>query len=200
MKKKILVLASGMGSNFAAIREHIRKKKLKAEISALISDNPESNSLLLALSFKIDSVCIPFRKEDREGYNRDLLRKIRHYDPDLIVTAGYMRILPDFIVNEYVYRIINIHPSLLPAFPGINSIHKAYSYGSQISGCTTHFVDNTVDGGPIILQSAVKIKNGMSETDLTEVIHKEEHKILPLSVQYFIEDRIQIEGRRITIL
>ncbi len=200
MKKKILVLASGMGSNFAAIREHIRKKKLKAEISALISDNPESNSLLLALSFKIDSVSIPFRKDDREGYNRDLLRKIRQYGPDLIVTAGYMRILPDFIVNEYTHRIINIHPSLLPAFPGINSIHKAYAYGSQISGCTTHFVDNTVDGGPIILQSAVKIKNGMSETDLTEVIHKEEHKILPLSVQYFIEDRIQIEGRRITIL
>ncbi|HMZ57902.1 MAG TPA: formyltransferase family protein, partial [Leptospiraceae bacterium] len=99
MKKKILVLASGMGSNFAAIREHIRKKKLKAEISALISDNPESNSLLLALSFKIDSVCIPYRKEDREGYNRDLLRKIRQYDPDLIVTAGYMKILPEFIVN-----------------------------------------------------------------------------------------------------
>ncbi len=110
-----------------------------------------------------------------------------------------MKILPEFIVNKYENRIINIHPSLLPAFQGMNAIKRAWDYGVKVTGCTTHFVDNSLDGGKIILQTVIKIKPEMSESDLTNKIHKEEHKLLPKSVQYFLEDRIIIEDRKISI-
>ncbi|MCB1177168.1 MAG: phosphoribosylglycinamide formyltransferase [Leptospiraceae bacterium] len=199
MKKKIVVLASGAGTNFAALREYIRKKKLNAEIIELLSDNPTSNALLLAVSFKIPRTVIPKAKENREEYNKNLLEKLKILDPDLIVCAGYMKILPSEIIREFPKKIINIHPSLLPAFPGINSIKKAWDYGVKVTGCTTHFVDETVDGGEIILQSEVKITSEMTETGLTERIHKEEHKILPKSVQLFIEGKLEIKNRRVII-
>lgn len=199
MKKKIVVLASGLGTNFVALREYIRKKKLNAEIVALITDNPTSNSLLIALSFGIEPIALSFEKTARTELNLALDEKLSIFTPDLIVTAGYMKILPEFIVNKYENRIINIHPSLLPAFQGINAIKRAWEYGVKVTGCTTHFVDNSLDGGKIILQTVIKIKPEMSETDLTGKIHKEEHKLLPKSVQYFIEDRIIIEDRKILI-
>lgn len=199
MKKKIIVLASGQGSNFAALRESLRRKKTNGEIIALISDNPESNALLLAASFGIKSISIPYKKEERESYHQKLLFTLREMEPDLIVTAGYMRILPPEIVDSFPLKIINIHPSLLPAFPGIASIKKAWEYGVSLTGCTTHFVDNTVDGGIIISQAVVKITKEMNLESLEAAIHKAEHKILPQTVRYFLEDKIQIQDRRVYI-
>ncbi len=199
MKKKIVVLASGRGSNFAALVQFIKRKKLNAEIVALISDNPTAGALLLADSFNIRAICIPFRKEERTNFNEKLFKTLKDSEPDLIVAAGFMKILPPEIVNYFERKIINIHPSLLPAFPGIGSIQKAWEYGVQVTGCTTHFIDNTLDGGIIILQSIVKIKPNMSLADLESAIHKEEHKILPKSVKYFIEGKIKIINRRVVI-
>lgn len=116
------------------------------------------------------------------------------------MTAGYMKLLPDLIVQKYENKIINIHPSLLPAFQGMHAIKRAYEYGVKVTGCTTHFVDSSLDGGRVIMQSVVKIKPGMKEEDLRIAIQKEEHKILPKSVQYFIEDRLVIHGRDVKIL
>jgi phosphoribosylglycinamide formyltransferase 1 len=200
MKKKIVVLASGIGTNFVAIREYIRKKKINAEIVALMSDNPTSNALLVALSFGIEPVSLTMEKGvSRDELNKTLDEKLSLYTPDLVVTAGYMKILPDFIVNKYENKIINIHPSLLPSFKGLGGIQQAWEYGVKVTGCTTHFVDTSLDGGKIILQTVIKIKEGMSLTELTAKVHKEEHKILPKTVQYFIEDRIIINGRQIQI-
>lgn len=199
MKKKIVVLASGRGSNFAALVQFIKRKKLNAEITTLISDNPTAGALLLADSFGIRALCIPFRKEEKIIFYEKLLKTLTDLEPDLIVAAGFMKILPPDIVNQFEQKIINIHPSLLPAFPGIGAIQKAWEYGVQVTGCTTHFIDNTVDGGIIILQSVVKIKPKMTLADLETAIHKEEHKILPKSVQYFIEDKIKIINRRVII-
>lgn len=199
MKKKIVVLASGRGSNFAALAQFLKRKKLNAEIVALISDNPTAGALLLADSFNIRALCIPFRKEEKPLFHEKLLRTLQDLEPNLIVAAGFMKILPPEIVNPFEQKIINIHPSLLPAFPGIGAIQKAWEYGVQVTGCTTHFIDNTVDGGIIILQSVVKIKPKMTLEELETAIHKEEHKILPKSVQYFIEDRIKIINRRVII-
>ncbi len=199
MKKKIVVLASGIGTNFVAIREFIRKKKINAEIVALISDNPTSNALLVALSFGIEPIALTFEKGARDELNIALDEKLAMYTPDLVVTAGYMKILPDFIVNKYENKIINIHPSLLPSFKGLGGIQQAWEYGVKVTGCTTHFVDSSLDGGKIILQSVIKIKADMNLTELTAKVQKEEHKILPKTVQYFIEDRIIINGRQIQI-
>ncbi|MCB1142860.1 MAG: phosphoribosylglycinamide formyltransferase [Leptospiraceae bacterium] len=199
MKKKIVVLASGNGTNFVSLREYIRKKKLKAEIVSLISDNPAANALLLAHSFGIEPISFSFPKEEREAYNQALDQKIAEYSPDLIVAAGYMKILPPFLVDKYPNRIINIHPSLLPSFKGLHAIRQAMNYGVKFTGCTTHFVDNSLDGGIIIMQSVVKIKEDMTESDLTAAVHKEEYKILPKSVHYFLDDKIKIENRKITI-
>lgn len=199
MKKKIVVLASGNGTNFAALREYIRRRKLNGEIIALISDNPMSNALLLAVSFKILHVCISFDKENREEFNRELLQKLKNLEPDLIVCAGFMKVLPPEIIRAYPFKIINIHPSLLPAFPGTKSIQRAFEYGVPLTGCTTHFVDETVDGGVIILQSIVKIKPEMNLEELTMAIHKAEHKLLPKTIKYFLEDKIKIKNRRVIL-
>lgn len=200
MKKRIVVLASGMGSNFVALAEYIRKKKVNADIVGLLSDNPESNALIIALSLGIPSLGIIYEKENRDELNEKLYQKLIDHAPDIIVTAGYMKLLPDFIVQEYENRIINIHPSLLPAFQGMHAIRRAFEYGVKITGCTTHFVDSTLDGGKVILQTIVKILPGMSESDLTKAIQKEEHKLLPKTVHLFVDEKIKIEGRNIRIL
>lgn len=136
---------------------------------------------------------------DKSEYHKKLLNFLIELEPDLIVTAGYMKILKNQVIQAFPNRIINIHPSLLPAFPGLNAQKQAFEYGVKIAGCTAHFVDEGVDSGPVILQGVVKIEEGMSERDLTLEILKEEHKILPLAVQYFCEDRLKIHNRKVSI-
>lgn len=201
MQKKIVFLCSGKGSNFRAVVEHIRARKLDVEIVGLISDKADAGSLELAKGFGVPTFVIPFEKyrQEKEKFHSEMERLLAELSPDLVVTAGYMRILPASIINRFPNRMINIHPSLLPSFKGLKAIEQAFAYGVRYTGCTTHFVEEGVDSGAIILQSIVEILPNSTETDLTEKIHKEEHKILPFSVEYFLTDRLEIQGRKVTI-
>ncbi|XDD48787.1 phosphoribosylglycinamide formyltransferase [Leptospira sp. WS92.C1] len=199
-KKKIVFLASGRGSNLKEVLQWIAKGKIRGIGQTLVSDNPESKALEIAKEYKLPTRILDFRSySERSEYHKDLLGLLLELNPDLIVTAGYMKILKPEIIRAFSNRIINIHPSLLPAFPGLNAQKQAFEYGVKIAGCTAHFVDEGVDSGPVILQGVVKIKEGMSERDLTLEILKEEHKILPLAVQYFCENRLQIQNRKVSI-
>ncbi|TGL48716.1 phosphoribosylglycinamide formyltransferase [Leptospira kemamanensis] len=199
--KRVVFLASGRGSNFSASVEFIRKKKLKLDLVALVTDNPEAKALSLAKKFGISTKIIPYTQfSSKLDYHRDLLEQVESYKPDLIVACGYMRILkPDF-VQRFPNQIINVHPSLLPAFPGLDSQKQALDYGVKVAGCTVHFVWEGVDTGPIILQKAIAIRPEWSEKELSLAILKEEHKILPLAIQLFCEDKLKIKERKVEIL
>jgi len=200
-KKRVIFLASGRGSNFEAAAKKIRKGNLSCDPVALIVDKPEAKAILIAKSLQIPSFVVDFKNfADKNEFNKSLLEKVRSLNPDLIVTAGFMRILSKEFVQEFRMKILNIHPSLLPAFPGINSQKQAIEYGAKVSGCTVHFVDEGVDTGPVLMQSPVKIEEGMTEEELSRKILKEEHKILPQAIQLFIQNKIQITGRKVRII
>lgn len=193
-------MASGRGSNLKAVLQALQKGKIAGQGTVLVTDNPEAKALEIASEFKLPTRILDFRSFlEKSGYHERLLDLLLEFSPDLIVTAGYMKILKPEVIRAFPNRIINIHPSLLPAFPGLAAQKQAWNAGVKIAGCTAHFVDEGVDSGPIILQGAVKIKEGMSERDLTLEILKEEHKILPLAVQYFCEDRLFIENGKVNI-
>lgn len=199
--KRVVFLASGRGSNFSAAVESIQKKKLKLDILALVSDNPEAKALTIAKNFGISTKVIPFGSyQSKSDYHRDLLRQVEAYDPDLIVACGYMRILKPEFVQRFKNQIINVHPSLLPAFPGLDSQKQALDYGVKVAGCTVHFVWEGVDTGPIILQKAIAIRPEWTEKELSLAILKEEHIILPLAIQLFCEDKLKIKERKVEIL
>ncbi len=175
---KLIVFASGNGSNFEAIVRHIRDENLPLKVTYLLTDNPEAYALERAERLGIPSEILDYKSFDnRDEYNRALLKFLKSLDFDLIVLAGYMRILPPFIVREFWRKIINIHPSLLPAFPGLHAIEKAYKYGVKVTGVTVHYVDEGVDTGPIIMQECVKIEDDDTLETLEEKIHKVEHEI-----------------------
>ncbi len=198
-KKKILFLASGRGSNFQAVLKNWEEGRIFGEPIGLISDKPDAPALDFAKKKGIPGFSVPFSKEDREGFHSKILETARNLNPDLVLTCGYMRILRSDFIQTFKNRIINIHPSLLPAFPGIHSQKQAFDYGVRYSGCTVHFVDEGVDTGPIILQEIVKIEPSMTEKDLTEAILAKEHKILSEAVSLFCEDRLLIQGRKVVI-
>ncbi|TGL37618.1 phosphoribosylglycinamide formyltransferase [Leptospira perdikensis] len=199
--KRVVFLASGRGSNFTASVEYIRKKKLKLDLVALVTDNPEAKALGIAKSFGIATKVIPYTTYPQKAeYHKDLLGEVETFDPDLIVACGYMRILKSEFVLRFRNRIINVHPSLLPAFPGLDSQKQALDYGVKVAGCTVHFVEEGVDTGPIILQKAIAIAPEWTEKELSLAILAEEHKILPLAIQLFCEDKLKIKERKVEIL
>jgi len=200
-KKRVIFLASGRGSNFEAVAKKIRKGNISCDPVGLIVDIPDAKAILVAKSLHIPSFVVDFKNfVSKEEFHRALLEQVRSLNPDLIVTAGFMRILSKDFVREFRMKILNIHPSLLPAFPGIHSQRQAIEYGAKVSGCTVHFIDEGVDTGPILLQSIVKIEEGMTEEELSRKILKEEHKILPEAIQLFIQNKIQITGRKVRII
>ena len=201
MQKKIVFLCSGKGSNFKAVVEYLREKNLEVQIAGLISDKVDAGALLLAKDFGIPTFTIPFEKyrQEKEKFHLEMKNLLVELSPNLIVAAGYMRILPSIIINRFVNQIINIHPSLLPSFRGLKAIEQSIEYGVRYTGCTTHFVEEGIDSGAIILQSIVEILPNITLSELTARIHKEEHKILPLSVEYFLTDRLEIKGRNVII-
>ncbi|TGK83970.1 phosphoribosylglycinamide formyltransferase [Leptospira montravelensis] len=199
--KRVVFLASGRGSNFTASVEYIRKKKLKIELMALVSDNPEAKALGIAKSLGIPTKVIPYANySEKAKYHRDLLLEVESFSPDLVVACGYMRILKPEFVRMFKNKIINVHPSLLPAFPGLDSQKQALDYGVKVAGCTVHFVEEGVDTGPIILQKAIAIAPEWNEKELSLAILAEEHKILPLAIQLFCEDKLKIKERKVEIL
>ena len=201
MMKRIAVIASGRGSNLQAIIDAIRTGTLPAECVALITDNPKAYALERA-----KKAGVPFRIVDyatfpsREVYERALLVTLQDVNADLYVLAGYMRILGSSIVRAFPGKMINIHPALLPSFTGLHAQRQAVQYGVKLAGCTVHFVDESLDGGPIILQKCVPVLDLDDEDALAERILTHEHQSLPEAIRLFCEDRLVIEGRKVRIL
>ncbi len=196
-KKSIAVFVSGSGTNLQAI---IDAKIKSANLAVVLSNKPDAYALERALKHNIPVEVVDHKEFDtREAFEAELIERLKKYNVKLIVLAGFMRILTSFFVNNYKHRIINLHPALLPSFPGIHSAKQALDYGVKITGVTVHFLDDGVDTGPIILQSVVPIDDSDSEDSLLEKIHKEEHRIFPEAVKLFCEGRLSISGRKVII-
>ncbi len=198
---KLAVLASGRGSNFEALQREIEENALPAVIRVVISDRGNAPVLEKARLRGIPACHInPAQFADRQLYEQELVRVCEAYEVDLVVLAGYMRILGETFIQSYLWRIINIHPALLPSFPGLNAQRQAVEYGVRFSGCTVHFVDQGVDTGPIILQAVVPVYPDDDEDSLSQRILKEEHRLLPQTVRLIAEGRLELNGRKVNIL
>jgi len=194
------VLASGRGTNLQAIIEAIEEGKIEGRISIVISDNPDAYALKRARQHNIETRYINFKEfKNREDYDKEIIKALEEKKIDLVVLAGYMRIISPYFSKMYKNRIINIHPALLPSFPGLHAQRQAVEHGVKISGCTVHFVDEGVDSGPVILQKAVEVKDDDTEESLAERILKEEHQIYPRAIQLFSQGRLVIKGRKVFI-
>ena len=194
------VLASGRGTNLQVIIEAIKEGKIEGRISIVISDNPDAYALKRARQHNIETRYINFKEfKNREDYDKEIIKALEEKKIDLVVLAGYMRILTPYFINVYKNKIMNIHPALLPSFPGLHAQRQAVEYGVKISGCTVHFVDEGVDSGPIILQKSVEVKAADTEESLAEKILKEEHQIYPRAIQLFSQGRLVIKGRKVFI-
>ena len=201
MKKRIAVLASGRGSNFQAVLDAIRAGKVPADCVALITDNPGAYAIERAEKAQVPVKVIDYASfSGRADYEQALLAAMRESGADLFVLAGYMRILGSAIVRAFPGRIMNIHPALLPSFPGLHAQRQAVLHGVKVAGCTVHFVDECLDGGPIILQACVPVREGDNEDTLSDRILEREHECYPEAIRLFCEERLVIEGRRVRIL
>ena len=201
---RVAVLASGRGSNLQAIIDAVESRVLQAEIVAVISNRKEAVALERARKHNVPDVFVdpkPFagRPDSREAYDRALVGVLEQRQVELVVLAGYMRIVTTVLVNAYSNRMMNIHPSLLPSFPGLDVQKKAIEWGCKLAGCTVHFVTEGVDEGPIILQAAVPILDSDTPEKLAARILDQEHKIFPRAVQLFAEGRLKVDGRRVLI-
>ena len=196
-KLRLGVLVSGRGTNLQAIIDSINEGKLLAEIVIVISDNPKAMALERA---KIANIPTAYVKPGKKSeFEREIIRILEENKVDLIVLAGFMRILSADFVSRFPLRIINIHPSLLPSFPGLEAQRQALEYGVKITGCTVHFVNEIVDGGPIILQEAVPVYDDDTVESLSARIMEKEHKILVEAIRLFGENRLKVVGRRVFI-
>lgn len=198
---RLAVFLSGRGSNFLAIHDAVRAGKIGAEISLVLSNKEEAPGLLAARERGLETVWLnPKLFASREEYDRKAVEEARRRDIDLICLAGYMRILTPVLCREFENRIMNIHPALLPSFPGLHVQQKAIDWGVRYSGATVHFVAEEVDAGPIILQAVVPVLQDDTEESLSARILVEEHKIYPESVRLYFEGRLEVRGRRVFIL
>lgn len=197
---KIGILASGNGSNLQAIIDAIEDKKLDAEIRVVISDNPSAYALERAKKHSIKTVVITKDKfPKKNAFDVELNRLLKEIGVELVVLAGFMRILSPAVLKAFPMRVMNIHPSLLPSFPGLDAQKKALDYGVRFSGCTVHFIDEGMDTGPIIMQAIVPVKEGDTVETLSKRILSEEHRIYPEAIRLFSEGRLVIQGRRVSI-
>lgn len=201
MKKKVVsFLVSGRGSNFKVVAEKIKAKEINANFGILISDNIEAKALEIAKDLGIKGLFIdPALYTSRERHEREMVDLLEECRTDLVVAAGYMRVLTPYFVKIYRNRIINIHPALLPAFPGVNAQGQAFDKGVKITGCSTHFIDEGTDTGPIIMQAAVPVDENDTLEKLSSKILKEEHRILPESVKLFCADKLKVVGNKVKI-
>jgi len=198
---RIAVLLSGRGSNFRAIHDAILAGRIDADIRLVFSNKAEAAGLLTARERGLEAVSLdPKSYADKEAYDQEIIKELRQRDIDLVCLAGYMKIITPLFCREFKNRLMNIHPALLPVFPGLHVQQKAIDWGVRVSGCTTHFVAEEVDMGPIILQAAVPVLQDDTEETLSARILVEEHKIYPESVRLYFEGRIEVRGRRVFIL
>ena len=197
--KRLGILISGRGSNFEAIAENINAGRLATEIAVVISNRPDARGIEIAKARGLNVVCLPSRGLDREVYDRTVVDELQRHHVDLVCLAGYMRLLSATFIRAFPERILNIHPSLLPAFPGLDAQHQALDHGVRITGCTVHFVDEDLDSGPIILQAAVPVQDDDTVDSLSARILKEEHRIYSEAIRIVLEARYQIHGRRVVL-
>jgi phosphoribosylglycinamide formyltransferase 1 len=195
---KLGVLVSGRGSNLQAIIDAIEAKELAAEIRLVVSDQPEAYALERARTHGIPTATFDVRDHpSREAFDHAIIQSLRDHEVELVCLAGFMRILSPHFIREYKSRVINIHPALLPSFPGLHVQRKALEYGVKFSGCTVHFVDEGMDTGPIIIQAVVPVLDEDTEDTLTARILRLEHQIYPRAIHLIAQDRLQIEARRV---
>lgn len=198
MKKRLGVLLSGRGSNFEALADSVAAGRIPdAQIAIVIANREGAQGIDRATARGIPTLVLPSRGLEREVYDRQVVAALRENKVDLVCLAGYMRLLSPYFVQSFPQRILNIHPSLLPSFPGLESQRQALEYGVKFAGCTVHFVDENLDAGPIILQSVVPVLDSDTEGTLSDKILREEHRIYSEAVKIVLEGRFKIEGRRV---
>jgi phosphoribosylglycinamide formyltransferase-1 len=194
------VLASGRGSNFQSIIDNIESGYIDAKIAVLVTDKPDAYAIERAKKHNIESiVSVPKDLPGKDAYYSNIADELQKRDVDLVVLAGFMRVAGKPLVDRFPSSIMNIHPALLPSFPGLHGHKDAIDYGVKISGCTVHFVDEGVDTGPIIIQAAVPAYDDDTEDSLSERILKQEHKIFPLAIKLFAEGKITVKGRKVLL-
>jgi phosphoribosylglycinamide formyltransferase-1 len=198
MTKRIGVLLSGRGSNFEALADSVAAGRIpNAEIAIVVSNREGAPGIDRAKSRGLAIRVLPSKGLEREAFDRQVVAVLNEHQVDLVCLAGYMRLLSPYFVKAFPSRILNIHPSLLPSFPGLESQRQALEYGVKFAGCTVHFVDENLDAGPIILQAVVPIADNDTESTLSEKILREEHRIYSEAVKLILEGNFKIAGRRV---
>ena len=201
MKKRIVILLSGRGSNMQSVVEQCAAQGWPAEVVAVVSNRPDASGLTWAAGQGITTAAVDHKAHaDRAAFDTELARVIDSFQPDLLVLAGFMRILGDDFVRHYEGRMLNIHPSLLPAFAGLNTHRRAIEAGCKLAGATVHFVTPELDHGPIVAQAAVPVLPGDTEASLAERVLVQEHRLYPLAVRWFVEGRLRVENGIVTQL
>ncbi len=195
--RRLGILLSGRGSNFEAIAQRILAGKLKAEIALVFSNRPAAPGLAKARELGFATASIESKHIDREAYDRQVAALLKEHRVDLVVLAGYMRLLSGYFVTQFPQRILNIHPSLLPAFPGLDAQYQALSHGVKVAGCTVHFVDENLDSGPILRQAVVPVEDDDTAETLSARILAEEHRLYSEAIAWVLDGNFRIEGRRV---
>lgn len=198
--RRVAVLCSGEGTNLQAILDAVHRKRLRAEVVAVISDREDARALRRASTAGVPGIYLnPASYSSRKEYDQVLAGAIRKSGADWVVLAGFMRILSPWFVRTFRHRVLNVHPSLLPAFRGAHAVRDAFIYGAKWTGVTVHFVDERVDHGPVIAQEAVRITPSDTETSLLKRVHRVEHRLYPQVLQWAVSGRLKIRGRHVHI-
>jgi phosphoribosylglycinamide formyltransferase-1 len=197
--RRLGILLSGRGSNFEAIADRIAAGRLNAQIAIVISNVETAPGLQLAKARGLTTAYIPSRQRSREDFDREVIEVLKAHDVSVVVLAGFMRIVSRSFIQAFPYGILNIHPSLLPAFPGIDVHRQVLEHGAKFTGCTVHFVDDTLDGGPIIAQTVVPILDDDTPETVAARILKQEHHIYSEAIEVVLAGRCDVEGRRVRI-
>jgi phosphoribosylglycinamide formyltransferase-1 len=199
--KNLGILLSGRGSNFEAIAKNVAAGRIpNARISVVISNRADAGGLQTAQRLGITTLVIPSKGKEREAHDREVVEALQRHNTDLVCLAGYMRLLSPWFVRQFPHRILNIHPSLLPAFPGLEAQEQAFAYGVKVSGCTVHFVDEELDHGPIIVQKTVPVLNTDDEHSLTASILEQEHVAYSEAINIVLDGKFTVSGRRLVNL
>lgn len=197
--KKLGILLSGRGSNFEAIARNVQAGKIPAEIAIVISNKEDALGLARAKEMGLATCFIPSKGKEREAFDREVVAVLKERQVDVVCLAGFMRILSPYFIREFSRRILNIHPALLPSFPGVEAQKQALEYGVKFTGCTVHIVDEGVDTGPVVCQAVVPVLDEDTAETLAARILKEEHRIYSEAVCLLVEDKIRVEGRRVLV-
>jgi len=198
VNKRIGILLSGRGSNFEAIADNVASGRIpKAEIAIVLSNREHAPGIEKARQRGLETAVIPSKGLERKQYDRQVVAVLEEKKVDLVCLAGFMRLLSPYFISRFPHRILNIHPALLPAFPGLEAQRQALEHGVKVTGCSVHFVDENLDAGPIIVQAVVPVENDDTVETLSARILKEEHRIYSEAIRIVLEERFRIEGRRV---